>query len=174
LYGSARAGKSWQLTGEGQTRREERQTATNCDYGFLPMPRREEKAYARWRDATGGAAIILDESVRESSRSLRQHGCCMSAAHSRSLRSDSYVRMQHCVRRSTYIPFRWFWGIFGENLRVVFLLLFMVLWLPIFATLYRRAVLMLWHAFLFLRLRPVGIFPPFSFLLGGSFHCLFL
>jgi hypothetical protein len=57
----------------------------------------------------------------------------------------------------------------GENSRNVFLLLFMVLWVPIFAMLYRRAVLMLWPALLFLGLRPVGFFPPCSFLLGG-FH----
>jgi hypothetical protein len=30
----------------------------------------------------------------------------MGVAHSRSLRSDNYVRMQHFVRRSTYVPFR--------------------------------------------------------------------
>jgi hypothetical protein len=29
---------------------------------------------------------------------------------SRSLRYDNYVRMQHFVRRSTYVPFRRFWG----------------------------------------------------------------
>jgi hypothetical protein len=34
----------------------------------------------------------------------------MGAADSRSLRSDSYVRMQHFVRRSTSVPFRRFWG----------------------------------------------------------------
>jgi hypothetical protein len=34
----------------------------------------------------------------------------MGAADSRSLRSDSYVRMQHFVRRSTYVPFRRFLG----------------------------------------------------------------
>jgi hypothetical protein len=28
----------------------------------------------------------------------------------RSLRSDTYVRMQHFVRRTTYVPFRRFWG----------------------------------------------------------------
>jgi hypothetical protein len=32
----------------------------------------------------------------------------MGAADSRSLRSESYVRMQHFVRRSTYVPFRRF------------------------------------------------------------------
>jgi hypothetical protein len=34
----------------------------------------------------------------------------MRAADSRSMRYDSYVRMQHFVRRSTYVPFRRFWG----------------------------------------------------------------
>ena len=34
----------------------------------------------------------------------------MGAADSRSLRSDSYARMQHFVRRSTYVPFRRLWG----------------------------------------------------------------
>jgi hypothetical protein len=34
----------------------------------------------------------------------------MGAAYSRSLRSDSYVRMQHFVRQSTFVPFRRFWG----------------------------------------------------------------
>jgi uncharacterized membrane-anchored protein len=39
------------------------------------------------------------------------------------------------------------------------MLLFMVFWVPNFATLCRRAVLMLWHAFLFLiGLRPVRFF----------------
>jgi hypothetical protein len=48
-----------------------------------------------------------------------------------------------------------FWGMCD-----VFLLLFMALWVPISVTLCWRAVLTLWHAFLFLGLR----FPP-SFLL---------
>jgi hypothetical protein len=34
----------------------------------------------------------------------------MGAADSRSLHFDNYVRMQHFVRRSTYVPFRRFWG----------------------------------------------------------------
>jgi hypothetical protein len=50
------------------------------------------------------------------------------------------------------------------------LLLFKALWVPISATLCRRAVLTLWHAFLFLGLR---FFPLFLFLLGGL-HCFFL
>jgi hypothetical protein len=38
----------------------------------------------------------------------RFHG--MGAADSSSLRSDSYARMQHIVRRSTSVTFRRFWG----------------------------------------------------------------
>jgi hypothetical protein len=52
----------------------------------------------------------------------------------------------------------------------VFLLLFMALWVPISATLFRRAVLARWHAILFLGLR---LFSLFFFLLGGL-HCFFL
>jgi hypothetical protein len=52
----------------------------------------------------------------------------------------------------------------------VFLLLFMVLWVPISAMLSKRAVLTLLHAFVFLGLR---IFPPFFFLLCGL-HCFSL
>jgi hypothetical protein len=43
------------------------------------------------------------------------------------------------------------------------MLLFMALW-PISATLFRRAVLTMWHVFLFLGLR---FFPLFFFVLGG-------
>jgi hypothetical protein len=57
-----------------------------------------------------------------------------------------------------------FWGMCGESSRNVFLLLFMVLWVPISAMLCMRAMLMLWHAFLFLGLR---FFYPFISLLGG-------
>jgi hypothetical protein len=38
----------------------------------------------------------------------------------------------------------------GESSCNVFLLLFRVLWVPISAMLCKRAVLMLWHAFMFL------------------------
>jgi hypothetical protein len=37
-----------------------------------PLPRREWGAYATWRSATGGAAIISDEVVRGSSWGLRR------------------------------------------------------------------------------------------------------
>jgi hypothetical protein len=88
----------------------------------------------------------------------------MGAADSRSLRSDNYVRMQRFVRRTTYVPFRRFWGMCGESSCNVFLLSFMVLWVPISMMLCMRAVLMLWHAFLFLGLR---FFLLILFLLGG-------
>jgi hypothetical protein len=63
-----------------------------------------------------------------------------------------------------------FWGMCDVNSCNVFLLLFMAFWVPISATLFRRAVLTLWHAFLFLGL---WFFPRFFFLLGGL-HCFFL
>jgi hypothetical protein len=65
-----------------------------------------------------------------------------------------------------------FGGMFvnGENSCNVFLLLFTALLVPFFATLFRRAVVMLWHASPLLGLR---FFPPFFFLLGGL-RCLFL
>jgi hypothetical protein len=62
-----------------------------------------------------------------------------------------------------------FWGMCDVNSCKVFLLLFMAFWALISATLFRRAVLVLWHAFLFLGLR----FSSFFFLLGGL-HCFFL
>jgi hypothetical protein len=52
-----------------------------------------------------------------------------------------------------------FWGICDVHSCNVFLLLFMTLWIPTSATLFRRAVLTLWHAFLFLGLS--FFFPSF-------------
>jgi hypothetical protein len=37
----------------------------------------------------------------------------MGVVDSRSLRYDCYFRMQHFVRRSTFVPFRLFWGMCG-------------------------------------------------------------
>jgi hypothetical protein len=65
-----------------------------------------------------------------------------------------------------------FWGMRGESSCNLFLLLFMAPWVPISTTLCRRAVLMLWHAFLFLGLRPVGFLPRSFF--AGWFSLLFL
>jgi hypothetical protein len=89
-----------------------------------------------------------------------RHFLGIGVAYSRSLRFDNYVRMHHFARRTTSIPFRRFLG----DVRREFLLLFMVLWVSISATLCMRAVLILWHALMFLGLR----FVPLSlFLLGG-------
>jgi hypothetical protein len=70
-------------------------------------------------------------------------------------------------------------GVFGGMCNVnscnVFLLLFMTLWVPISATLFRRAVLTLWHAFLFLRLGfffsflPFAWWPPLLFLVRNVY-----
>jgi hypothetical protein len=95
----------------------------------------------------------------------------MGAAKSRSLRFASNVRLQHFVRRSTCVPFRRFWGMSGNYSSNVFVLLFMALWAPIFATLCMRILLMLWqHTFLFF---GISFFPP-VFFLHGDLHCLFL
>jgi hypothetical protein len=59
-------------------------------------------------------------------------------------------------------------GMCGVSSCNVFLQPFMALWVPISVTLFKRAMLTLWHAFLFL-----GLFPLFFFLLGGL-HCFFL
>jgi hypothetical protein len=101
----------------------------------------------------------------------RFHG--MGAADSRFVRSYSYVIMSVCnisVVELLALLFGVFGGMCGESSCNVFLLLFMVLRAPISAMLCRRAVLMLWHAFTFLRVR---FFPLFFFLLGGL-CCFFL
>jgi hypothetical protein len=95
---------------------------------------------------------------------------CMGAADSRSLRSDIYVRMQHFVRRTTYVLFSAFWGGYAARIYATSFCCFMALWVPTSKTLCRRAVLTLWHAFLFLGLR---VFSLFFFLLGGL-HCFFM
>jgi hypothetical protein len=56
------------------------------------------------------------------------HG--MGTDDSHSLRYENYVRMQYFVRRTTYVPFPRFLGMCGESSCNVFLLLFMVLWVP--------------------------------------------
>jgi hypothetical protein len=62
-----------------------------------------------------------------------------------------------------------FWGMCGESSCNVFLLLFMALWVPISAMLCMRAVLMMWHAFLFLGLTFVRFSSYFAWwlMLGG-------
>jgi hypothetical protein len=74
------------------------------------------------------------------------------------------------VRRTTYVHFRRFGGMCDVNSCNVFLMLFMALWVPLSATLFRRAVLTLWHAFLLVGLR---FFLVFSFCLVAptAFSC---
>jgi hypothetical protein len=99
----------------------------------------------------------------------------MGAADSRSLCSDSYERMYHFVCQYTYVPlFRRLWGNVRETSCDVFLLLFMVLWVLIFAMLCKRAVPMLWHVTLFLELRPVGVSPPYFSFFDWLFPIIFL
>jgi hypothetical protein len=97
----------------------------------------------------------------------------MGGMDSRSLRHDTYIRMQHFVRRSINVPFRRFLGMCGEKYWSVLLPLFTLLWILIFATPCNRVLLIRWHFYLFLGLRDVGFSPPFSFLLGG-FHFFFM
>jgi hypothetical protein len=65
-----------------------------------------------------------------------------------------------------------FWGMCDVNSCNVFLLLFMALWVLISATLFRRAVPTLWHAFLFLGLRffPT-LFSSFCLVASTAFSC---
>jgi hypothetical protein len=71
-------------------------------------------------------------------------------------------------------PFLFIFGVFGGMCDVnscnVFLVLFIALLVPISATLFRRSMLTLWHAFMFLGLRFLSLF---FFLLGGLL-CFFL
>jgi hypothetical protein len=62
-------------------------------------------------------------------------------------------------------PFQYCGYLGAESSCNVFLQLFMALWVPISTMLCRRAVLMLWHAVLFLGLK--GFLSLFCFLLGG-------
>jgi hypothetical protein len=99
----------------------------------------------------------------------------MGAANSHSMRSDSCVRKQHIsfVDLLTMFPSCVFRGMCGENSCNVFLMLFMVLWVPIFATLSRRVVLMLWQAFLFFGLWFAVFFllAPFCLVALTAFSC---
>jgi hypothetical protein len=81
----------------------------------------------------------------------RFHG--MGVGDCRSLRCDNYVRMQHFVCLTTYVPFRRFLG-YGRRkfMQCLCAALHMLHWVPISVTLCKRAVLMLWHAFLLLGL----------------------
>jgi hypothetical protein len=97
----------------------------------------------------------------------------MGTADSRSLRFDNYVRMVCFISFVELLLYFFgvFWGMCDDSSCNVFLLLFMGPWVPISVMLYMRAVLMLWHAFLFLGL---GFFPLFLFFLLGGLCCFFL
>jgi hypothetical protein len=93
----------------------------------------------------------------------------MGVAGNRSLPSVMSVCIISFVELLLFL-FGVFWGVCGESSCNIFMLLFMVLWVPASTMLCKRAVLMLWHAFLFLGLR---FFPLFFSLLGGlSFFLL--
>jgi hypothetical protein len=93
----------------------------------------------------------------------------MGAADSRSLRFDSYIRMQHFVRRYTFVPFRRFWG----DVRREFMQ-------RLFSTLHGTLGSYLRDAFeesnndvvACLVVPPCLVSPLFFFLLGGL-HCFF-
>jgi hypothetical protein len=95
-----------------------------------------------------------------------------------SIAFGNYVCMHTLVRRYTCVPYDDFWGkyvsIRGVNAGNIFLLLSVVLWVLVFAMLYRRAVLMLWHVSLFLGLLGLWDFTLFIFpFLVCGFHCFF-
>jgi hypothetical protein len=88
---------------------------------------------------------------------------------------DAFMYLQEKAVAYLFVDLLMFrFGVFGGMCDVnscnVFLLLFVALWVPISATLFRRALLTRLHAFPFLGLR---FFPLFFFLLGGL-HCFFL
>jgi hypothetical protein len=99
---------------------------------------------------------------------------CVNWFLSAKLRARQFLEINMSCNISFVELLMFLFGVFGgmcvDNSCNVFMILFMVLWVPIFATPCRRAVLMLWHAFLFPGLR---FFPLFFFLLGGL-HYFFL
>jgi hypothetical protein len=117
----------------------------------------------------------------ELQRNVTQYYCCLIWARPRTLcfgsRSrylDQFARSPIHVLECVYIVMAESDNdvrMCGESSCNVFLLLFMVLWVPISAMLCKRAVLMLWHAFMFLGLR---LFPLFFFLLAWWLVLLFL
>jgi hypothetical protein len=94
----------------------------------------------------------------------------MDVADSRSLRCARFVRLQHLLRQFTYISFRLCLGNeCAARIHATPLLLFMVLWAPIFAMLYNMEVPMSFYASMFMSLGMCGLLTPFSLLIGG-FH----
>jgi hypothetical protein len=95
----------------------------------------------------------------------------MGVAGSRSLRSNSYARMHHFVRRTTFVPFRRFLGDVRLEFMQHLVLLFMVLWVPISATLCMRVVLTLWHAFFMFLGLSFFLFSSFGSVTCTAFSC---
>jgi hypothetical protein len=89
----------------------------------------------------------------------------MGDADSRSLRSDSYVRMRHFCSSNYFCSFSAFFA--GDVRRDVFVMFFMVLLVPISATHRKMAVLMLWDAFPFLG-RRFFLCSSFYLVVSGS------
>jgi hypothetical protein len=83
---------------------------------------------------------------------------------------DETLMMGKICLQTQNLKFQFVLLLCGASSCNVFLLFFMALWVPISATLFRRAVLMLVHAFLFLVL---SFFPLYFFSLVGL-HCFFL
>jgi hypothetical protein len=119
----------------------------------------------------GRLAPMTDELVdRVAIMVAVRHFRGMGDVDSRSLRSDSYVRLKHFVRRTTSIPFRRFLGgVRREFMQRLYATLLGTM-VPNSATLCKRAMLTLWHAFMFLGLRFLSLF---LFLLSGL-YCFFL
>jgi hypothetical protein len=96
----------------------------------------------------------------------RCHG--MGTAYFRSLRFYSYIRMPHFVRRSNNIPFRRFPGdMRREIMQRNYAAFHGTLGSYDSDTLHEGSVLMMWHAFVLLGLRLVGLFPPCPFFMLG-------
>jgi hypothetical protein len=96
----------------------------------------------------------------------------MGVANYRLLRYDSCVRTEHFVRRST-ISFRRFWGDVRREVmqRVFIVVLHHGILGSYLREVCRRAVLMLWPAFLFLGHMHVGFFllAPFCLVASAAF-----
>jgi hypothetical protein len=87
--------------------------------------------------------------------------------------TERNVRMQHFVCRSSCLSFRRYLAVVRRQfMQRLFAPLHGILGSYVRDAL-KGALLMFWHAFLFLGLRHVRFFPPRFFLIGG-FHCLFL
>jgi hypothetical protein len=85
------------------------------------------------------------------------------------------MKVRILVRSVLLFPFGGFWGVCENSCNAFLLLFVMILWVPIFAMLCRKAVPMLWHVSLFLGL--CGLWGFFLFTLSlstGGFHCFFL